>query len=148
MSKRGFECPNCGSEFCSAVRFWRDGRQIDSFDAYACHDCGQVTRAGTTQAISPEWQPPRTVKKSKVATGQVDIFGKIENVRDVINPVPKFVEAPSGASVTVARFPVDATKEYREELHKMIQETNSSRSNRDRPTWYKYRKIRRGSNGI
>lgn len=145
MSMKGFECPNCGSGFCSAIRFWRDGRQSEGFDLYKCHDCDQITKAGTREAVDADWQPPR--KQGKNPRGQVNIFGTIENVRDIINPVPKFVEAPDGSAVVVAFYPNDATPEYREELAKMVQELNRVKTGRDQPIWYKYRKIKRGNNG-
>lgn len=144
MSVKGFVCPNCSSQFCSGIRFWRDGKQAESWDLYKCHDCGRITQPGTMHEKPADWQPERTLVKRKVASGQVDIFGKIENVRDLVSPVPKFVEAPDGSTITVSLIPVGATQEYRDEVSKMVQELNRTKTGRDQPFWYKYRNIKRG----
>lgn len=143
MAKRGFVCPNCGSEYCSGIKFWKEDRNIDSFDLFQCHDCGQATDPGTLQELPSDWQPPRKYKKTKTAKGQVDLFGNIKDIRSVIDPVPKLVESPAGHIVGVYHVPDGSTEQYRREVMLMMSQINKSSSGRERPDWYKYRNIKR-----
>lgn len=140
MSRKGFRCPNCGSEFCSAIQWWKPQKVLVSgtWDAYKCHDCEQLTDPTTMEALPPDWSPPR-----KVVQSQPDLFGNVENIRDTIKHVPKVVEAFNGFSVTVNLVPEDSTEQYRQELNAMSREMTYKKTQRERPVWYQYRTIKR-----
>lgn len=139
MARIAWSCPNCDSELCSAIRFWKP-KQTDFIDMYVCHDCGMAHDPATKQELSTDYQPER-----KLATVQPDLFGNIANVRDEIKIVPKLVESPAGLSVCVAMLPQGASVEYAIELKRMMLEINKKSSGREMPNWYKYRKIKRGN---
>lgn len=137
MARSTWACPNCESEMCSAIKFWKP-KPTDYIDAYKCHDCDQLTAPATKEELPEDWQPPRPR-----APGQLDLYGNIKNIRDVIDPVPRMVESPAGMMVGVYRVPKDAPPQYREEIKRMMFEINLKHSGREMPYWYKYRKIKR-----
>jgi hypothetical protein len=140
MPKKQLSCPNCDSEFCSAIQYWRPARQIvkGTFDAFKCHDCGYFFEAGTKKELPKGWQPKR-----KVAQSQPDLFGNVANIRDTVNIVPKLVESPAGLTVAVSYIPEGSTQQYKDEVRSMMLEINKSNTGRDMPHWYKYRNIKR-----
>lgn len=141
MPKKRWSCPNCGSELCSAIRFWKQ-KQTDFIDLYMCHDCGQATDPATGNELPTNWEPPR-----KLVPAQLNLLGEVPNVRSTVSPVPKMVEHPSGLQVGVYRAPEGSTEQYKRELRKMMLEVNNKHSGRENPFWYKYRRIKRGNNG-
>lgn len=140
MAKRNFSCPTCSSEFCSAITWWKPKKEYTQgvVDAYLCHDCGQLTEAGTGNELPIDWLPPRITK-----IAQPDLFGTIANIRDTITDVPKLVETPAGIMIGVYRIPEGSSKQYIDEIKAMLREIDSKGSQRVRPDWYKYRKIKR-----
>lgn len=141
MALKTYTCPNCDSEMCSGIKFWQEGKQSDSFHAYKCHDCGQLSEAGTRRELPIDYEPPRKQVKGQ---GQASLFGGIESIRSIVNPVPKLVESPAGLSVAVYKIPADAPIGYRTEAKRMMLELNNRSTGRTMPHWYKYRKIKRG----
>ena len=137
MAMTKTKCPNCSSEFCSAIRFWKE-KKTDFIDMYSCADCERSFDPATKTEMPNDWQPPRAK-----AQGQYDLYGKLDNIRDLIDPVPKMVETPTGEIVGVAHIPANSTQQYRDELTKMMRELNSKYRAKERPQWYKYRKIKR-----
>lgn len=136
-----FSCPNCESEMYSAIRFWREGKQVEFWDMFVCGDCGRCTNPATKEEMPLDWQPYRKKVKQQ---GQVNLFGEIENIRSIVDPVPKLVEDHAGRSVCVYRIPADSPVGYATEVRKMAQELNLRGAGRHVPHWYKYRKIKRG----
>lgn len=144
MPRLSFQCPNCESEMCSAIKYWREGKQTEFYDVYKCHDCGQCTDPSTRKALPADWQPARKPTKAKVQAGQMDLYGAVADMRAIINPVPKLVESPAGLVVGVYKIPHDPPIGYKVEIARMMNELNVRHTGRQMPHWYKYRKIKRG----
>lgn len=141
MPRREWSCPNCDSELVSSIRYWKP-RRSEHIDAYACHDCGQLSTPADKRKLPEGWEPYK--RKITKKTGQMDLFGKIENIRDVIYPVPKMVESWEGNMVIVSKLPAGMPQQYADELQKMVNELKPQAPRSDRPFWYKYRKLKRG----
>ena len=150
MSSQGWRCPNCGSEFASAIIWWKPAEQLSGgVHAHRCHDCDTTWEGGTNRQVSEDYEPPirwgESKGRKKIPAGQADIFGAIQNIEQTISPRPKIVRSPAGEWVGVYFVPKEKnTPQYHEKCQEMLRDMEKLKKTWIAPPWFKYRTIRRG----